>query len=1116
VDLGGVLSVRAVTLTVGIALAYGLVGVVGLWLAAVSGGPSVFWPAAGVAVAAVARFGWRAAPGLVAGVFAVKLGTGYAFPVVIVVTVASLTGAALGGWLIRRNARDRLPLNRITDVGVLAVAAVIGSAPAAVVGPLALWAGGLLTGDVWRAAVIWWLGDAAGVLLLAPILLGPAKRRRAEPPRQPRVEAVVVWGGLAVSAAVAAGFTLAPGVLRFPATTACLPLLAIAAVRFGPRGAALANLVTAAVVVGIVAFGGKPEFNLVLVAFLGVSSVTALSLGAVTAERDAALARLAADIDARVAAESARVTAEVNKTVAEAALAADRALFAALLEHSQDAIVVVDADGRTAFASDAVTRLTGRTPAELVGASAFEYVHPDDLALARLAFADCLAHPTLATRAEFRVRTADGRWVWLEALGTNHLGNPAVAGVVLNVRDVTERRETDNRLRKARELLESTGRLARIGGWEYVIPEDRLVWSEQTYRIHGVTPVAYTPTVADAIDFYAPEARPVIRAAVERGMTTGEPWNLTLPFVTDAGRPLWVNAIGQVEFRDGRPYRLFGTFQDVTERVESERAVERSESRYQNLFESAPVAIWEEDLTAVAEWFAGLRASGVTDLAAHFAAHPTLAAAVMRMIRVCDVNRAAVVMNRAADKAELLTGWHRLFTTETLAAFATELVALWNGQRTLMLETRAARLNGEPIDVVLHMRVPEVAGQPDFTRVVLIALDVTDQKRLEDQFRQSQKLEAVGRLAGGIAHDFNNLLTVINGFTELLLAEAEAGPTVRDLAGHIRDAGGRAADLTRQLLAFSRKQPPTACPVDLAAVVTGLRPLLTSLVGDEVRLVTRLAPVPPVLADKGQLESVVMNLAVNARDAMPKGGTLTVETRLTETGRGGDLPPGRWVVLSVADTGTGIPAEVRPHLFEPFFTTKEVGKGTGLGLPTVYGIVTTAGGHVRYDTAPDCGTTFRVYLPAASDERGQRTEDRGQKSEEEPNLSSVLCPLSSDCPRVLLVEDQPAVRALAAQILAGEGFAVTEAEDGPDALAKLSALPSPPDVLVTDLQMPRMNGRELADRVRALRPGVRVLFVSGFAPEEILPASTGANEAFLPKPFGSDELVAAVRGLVRK
>ena len=413
--------------------------------------------------------------------------------------------------------------------------------------------------------------------------------------------------------------------------------------------------------------------------------------------------------------------------------------------------------------------------------------------------------------------------------------------------------------------------------------------------------------------------------------------------------------------------------------------------------------------------------------------------------------------------------------------------------------------------------------------MVVIILDVTEQKRLEEQYRQSQKLEAIGRLAGGIAHDFNNLLTVINGFAELILANAGAGGEVHDLAAHIRDAGGRAADLTRQLLAFSRKHPAPAGPIDVVAVIGGLCPLLAPLLGSAIRLNTRLNPVPAARIDKGQFEQVVMNLVVNARDAMPSGGMLTLATEVIDVGHhdASNLPVGRWIMISVADTGTGIREDVQPHLFEPFFTTKELGQGTGLGLSTVYGIVTTAGGHLRYETAVGQGTTFRVHLPPAEDCSRETialpqpetkgpvdTPSRGTGLESFRIKSDSSTPLGRSL-RVLLVEDVLAVRSFILQILHSVGFLVTDAASGEDALEKLAALPESPDLLITDIQMPGMDGRELASYVRAMRPGIRVLFMSGFASKAIQSAELdGTQEAFLAKPFEADELIRAISMLI--
>ncbi|MCE9565321.1 MAG: PAS domain S-box protein [Planctomycetes bacterium] len=1104
-------ALRAVELGLAVAAVYALAGVGGSQLAKIFSGVSIFWPAAGIALAAVIRYGWKALPGVALGAVIVNLSNlklngdplGALW-----IAVGNVGSTAFAGWLATHH--RKVTLDNVNGVGVLVVAAVLGSVPAAIIGPATVWwFGGMLPGDTIMSAVVWWTGDMAGVLLLVPIMLWPTLATQANS------RSGIVWAGLIVSGVFAMGFAASPNVPHPASLMACLPIMAIAAARYGPRGAAIANLLTAMVVVVLAVHPQEMGERLALVGFLAVSAVTSLCLGTVTAERDTAEAALTADIAARVAAES-------QKAIAEAALAADRARFATLLAHSHDAIAVMNAEGRTTFVSAAITQLTGRTPAELMGGSTFANVHPDDLTLVQLTFADTLAHPGLHTKAEFRVQTTDGRWIWLEALATNHLDEPAVAGVVVNIRDVTERREVETQFREARTLLEVTGALARIGGWEYVIPEKRLTWSQQTYRIHELSPGEYTPSPETALEFYAPEARPLIVEAGQTAIATGQGWDLVLPFITARGNRLWVNAIGQLEMRGDKPYRLYGTFQDVTARIEAEKAVERSEDRYKNLFEAAPVAIWEEDLTGIADWFATLRASGIVDLDAHLVAHPDLVTDAVKLIRVRDVNQAAVAMNRAADKAELVSNLSKLLGSESSAAFSAELVGLWNGERALRLETRSVRLTGEPTDVVLHVGVPNDGGRPDLSRVVVLAVDVTDQKRLEEQFRQAQKLEAVARLAGGIAHDFNNLLTVINGFSELIAAEAAPGSAVKALITHIQAAGERGADLTRQLLAFSRKQSPVAGPVDLAAVVEGLRPLLAPLIGEEVKLVTRIEPVPKVLADRGQLESVVMNLCVNARDAMPDGGTLTVETGVVEIADtpGPDDPPlGRWVVLSVSDTGTGIPEEVRPHLFEPFFTTKELGKGTGLGLSTVYGIAATAGGHIRFTTATDCGTTFHIYLPTAAmgaslfpaQPVSESLDGVAHSAENHTALPPARSPITpiAGTPLIMIVEDQFAIRELSARVLEETGFEVVTAADGLEAIGKLIDLPRPLGVLVTDVRMPRMTGRELADRVRLTYPEVKVLFVSGCT-EEL----SSLNEAFLAKPFNLDELTDAVIAII--
>ena len=425
------------------------------------------------------------------------------------------------------------------------------------------------------------------------------------------------------------------------------------------------------------------------------------------------------------------------------------------------------------------------------------------------------------------------------------------------------------------------------------------------------------------------------------------------------------------------------------------------------------------------------------------------------------------------------------------------------------LEFHLKKKDGTLLPVAMNAAVTyDEQGRFVMTRSTMV--DLTERRKAEARVReaeaharQAQKLEAVGRLAGGVAHDFNNLLTVIlSGVNFLLQGVGPADPRAEDLQD-IREAAERAAMLTRQLLTFSRRQAAQPTVVDLNQVVDNLR-MLRRLIGEDIELSTELArPLSPVFIDVGQLEQVIVNLVVNARDAVDQGGRITIET--------GDVPAEdahrlqlagdrEWVLVAVHDTGSGMDEPTQTRLFEPFFTTKEIGKGTGLGLATVYGIVQQAGGEIRVESTPGAGSHFRVYLPRASG-----TAHPGERAQREE--------LPHGRGTVLVVEDEPLVREQAARALRSAGYTVLEAADGPSALTRASTLaPDALSLLVTDVVMPQMNGERLAERLRVERPLLPVIFISGY-PDRRTTASNH-REAFLPKPFSPSGLATAVHGLL--
>ncbi len=763
----------------------------------------------------------------------------------------------------------------------------------------------------------------------------------------------------------------------------------------------------------------------------------------------------------------------------ESALQASDSLFREAFESSGVGMAVMAPGGRIVRVNGALCRFLGHGERRLVGRNYSELVHPDHLQQTERTIRQLCAGEIRSQQMEQRYLHAEGRTVW--GLLTISLVRDAAGlplHVVSQVQDITEQKRSDDILRRSELRYRRVVETAYEGVW--TIDRDARTDYVNGRMAEMLGYVADDMLGRSMFDFMDDDARlEAARNFQRRQQGVVEVHEFRLQ--RKDGSPLWTQmSVNPILDPGGGFAGALAMVTDITERKRVELALRESEARYRGLVEQSPDAIL-----------------------VHCDGEIVFANATAALLFRAGTSESFIGTNLL----DLLHPGYR----ERIRGRVERADPV--GTVLPPLDETVVRLDGTVFDAELSGTI--IAWQGRCAKQVVIR-DITERRRseaavrtLEEQFRHSQKMEAVGQLAGGIAHDFNNLLTVINTYRDFLLEELDETNPLRGDVVEIQRAGGRAASLTRQLLAFSRKQVLRPKSLDLKLVVADLEPMLRRLIGEHIRIIVRNGPrLAAVNADPGQIEQVLVNLAVNARDAMPDGGTLLIETanvELDETysAQHPAVVPGAYVMLVVSDTGSGMDESTRRRIFEPFFTTKEVGKGTGLGLSTVYGIVKQSNGYIWCYSEPLQGTAFKVYLPCAGGP-GMEQSDPG-RMQASPAGAEVI----------LLVEDEEQVRALARRILERHGYTVLEARDGSDALRIAGRYAGEIDALVTDVVMPELAGHQVFQTLIRSRPNLRVLYVSGYtAYDNQRRGLVGTDVAFLQKPFTAASLARAVRAVL--
>jgi PAS domain S-box-containing protein len=751
----------------------------------------------------------------------------------------------------------------------------------------------------------------------------------------------------------------------------------------------------------------------------------------------------------------------------EDALRESEGKYRALVENSLQGLSIVQ-DDRFVFCNNALATMTGYSVDELLSfPDSKALVHPEDRASVYALYLDRMAGRPVPTQDEHRIIKKDGtvRWMEVRASFIKYNGRPAIQ--VVN-QDITERRQAQDALRESEERFRLIAETVDEIFWIFDVKNEVLTYLSPAYeRIWGYPGRNLVGDRRPFMDPVHPEDRERISAELAK-IGTGQRLEYEFRIIRPDGsiRHLWSHGY-PIADETGRIKQYVGVEQDITSWRRAEEALKESKEYLNQIINCIGDLIFVKDREH--------RFTLVNDAMCTFIGTPR---------------------EELLGVAEMPLALAKSLWEQEEAVFET-------GKETLTEDEFPVPQDSPRIMMTKKSLLTDKNGNK---QIVGVLRDITAYKRLEAQFLQAQKMEAIGVLAGGVAHDFNNLLNVINGYSEMALEEIAPDNPIRKDLQQISEAGQRAASLTSQLLAFGRKQILQPEILDLNTIINQMSPMLRRLIRESIELVTiTQSGLGLINVDPGQIQQIVMNLAVNARDAMLQGGNLTIETANANfdeeyVRQHPGVKAGPYVMLAISDNGLGMDAATKSHLFEPFFTTKQKGKGTGLGLSTVYGIVKQSNGFIWVYSEPGKGTTFKIYFPRVEGEIANVTEE--SKSEFE----------SRGIETVLVAEDEASVRALACRILRDRGYNVLEASDGIEALRTAQEYAGEIHLILTDVIMPGISGSTLVSQLEVARPGIKALYVSGYTDNAIVHhGMLDSNVAFLQKPFTVEDLARKVR-----